>query len=60
MRHYFALVEKEEGSAFGVRFPDFPHVFSAADEQGGIVKEALDGLRLAAEDGPLPDPLTHA
>jgi predicted RNase H-like HicB family nuclease len=60
MRHYFALVEKEEGSAYGVRFPDFPHVFSAADEQADIVKEALDALRLAAEDGPLPKPLTHA
>jgi predicted RNase H-like HicB family nuclease len=60
MRYYFALVEKEEGSAYGVRFPDFPHVFSAADEQADIVKEALDALRLAAEDGPLPKPLTHA
>ncbi len=59
MRYYFALVHKDPGSAFGVQFPDLPAVFSAADEQKDIVREAAEALRFAAEDGPLPEPSTH-
>jgi predicted RNase H-like HicB family nuclease len=59
MRHYFALVRKEAGSAYGVQFPDLPNVFSAADDQEAIVANAVEALRFAAEDGALPAPSPH-
>ncbi|MBZ9808344.1 type II toxin-antitoxin system HicB family antitoxin [Mesorhizobium sp. ESP-6-2] len=31
MENHLALVEKETNSAFGIRFPDIPGCFSAAD-----------------------------
>ena len=59
MKTYFALVEKDEDSAFGIRFPDLPSVFSAADTQDDIVANAIEALQLWAEDMPLPDPSSH-
>ena len=60
MKTYLALVEKDRDSAFGVRFPDLPAVFSAADMQEEIVANAIEALQLWAEDMPLPDPSSHA
>jgi predicted RNase H-like HicB family nuclease len=60
MRHYFALVHKEEDSAYGVQFPDVSGVFSAADTADEIVPQAIEALRLYAEDMPLPEPSSHA
>ncbi|MEO5324318.1 type II toxin-antitoxin system HicB family antitoxin [Mesorhizobium sp. CC13] len=60
MRSYLALVEKEAESAFGVRFPDLPGCFSAADDQERIVPNAVEALQLWAEDMPLPSPSSHA
>ncbi|MHA6643305.1 type II toxin-antitoxin system HicB family antitoxin [Mesorhizobium sp. A623] len=59
MKNYFALVEKDGESAFGVRFPDIPGVFSAADRQEDILANAIEALQLWAEDMPLPDPSLH-
>ena len=59
MKSYFALVEKDEDSDFGIRFPDLPSVFSAADTQDDIVANAIEALQLWAEDMPLPDPSSH-
>ncbi|MBP1850427.1 type II toxin-antitoxin system HicB family antitoxin [Rhizobium halophytocola] len=56
MRHYIALVHKDAESAFGVSFPDLPGVFSAADEEGDLIGNAIEALRLWAEDAPLPAP----
>ncbi|WP_377298111.1 type II toxin-antitoxin system HicB family antitoxin [Rhizobium sp. SGZ-381] len=56
MRHYIALVHKEADSAFGVSFPDLPGVFSAADAESDLVSNAVEALRLWAEDETLPDP----
>jgi predicted RNase H-like HicB family nuclease len=50
MRRYFALVEKETDSAFGIRFPDLPAVFSAADEERDILANAVEALQLYFED----------
>lgn len=58
MTSYFAIVHKDEGSAFGVSFPDLPGVFSAADDQADIVTNAIQALRLWAEDEALPAPST--
>lgn len=60
MKSYFALVEKEPDSAFGVRFPDIPGCYSAADEPEQIVPNAVEALQLWAEDMPVPDPSSHA
>lgn len=59
MRTYLALVEKQEDSAFGVRFPDIPGCFSAADEQNDVVANAVEALQLWAEDMPMPPPSSH-
>jgi len=56
MRAYYALVHKDEDSAFGVQFPDAPGVYSAADTEDAIVANAIEALRLWAEDMPLPSP----
>ena len=58
MRHYFALVHKDEDSAYGVQFPDFPGVYSAAVDQDDIISSAVEALRLHAEDQELTEPLT--
>jgi predicted RNase H-like HicB family nuclease len=60
MAHYFALVHKDEGSAFGVEFADFPGCFSAADDFESILPNAVEALELYLEDaaGPVsPSPL---
>lgn len=59
MRNYIALVEKDPDSAFGVTFPDVPGCFSAADDAEDIVANAIEALRLWAEDQSLPEPSTH-
>lgn len=60
MRSYFALVEKDPDSAFGVSFPDVPGCFSAADTQDEVVPNSVEALQLWAEDMPLPPPSPHA
>lgn len=60
MRYYVALVHKDPESAFGISFPDLPSVFSAADEEEDIVPNAVEALRLWADDEELPSPSPHA
>ncbi len=59
MKSYFALVEKDPDSAFGIRFPDIPGCFSAADTSEQIIPNAVEALQLWAEDMPVPAPLGH-
>lgn len=47
---YLALVHKDEGSAWGLTFPDLPGCFSAADEENDIMPNAMEALELYAED----------
>jgi predicted RNase H-like HicB family nuclease len=56
MRYFFALVHKEPDSAFGISFPDLPSVFSAADVEDDLTANAIEALRLWAEDETLPIP----
>lgn len=58
MRIYYAIVEQDGDSAFGVSFPDLPSVFSAADDEDDIIANAIEALRLWAEDETLPEPAT--
>ena len=48
---YVAVIDKEVGSTYGVRFPDAPGCFSAADTFDEIVPNAVEALSLFFEDG---------
>ncbi len=61
MRHYIALIDKDDGSDYGVSFPDLPGVISAGatlDEARQMAAEALalhiEGM--ADEGEPIPEP----
>ncbi len=56
MHYYHAVVHKEEGSAYGVHFPDLPGCFSAADEIGDVIPNAIEALSLWFEDADLVPP----
>ena len=49
--HYVAVIDKEPGSAYGIRFPEAPGCFSAADRFEEIVPNAIEALALFFEDG---------
>ena len=59
MNYFYAIVHKDEDSAFGVEFPDLPGCFSAADTVEGIVPKACEALDLWFDDQPdvAPRPL---
>jgi predicted RNase H-like HicB family nuclease len=48
--HYVAVIDKEAGSAYGVRFPEVSGCFSAADTFDEIVPNAIEALSLFLED----------
>ncbi len=50
MKTYLALVHKEEGTAYGLSFPDLPGCFAAADSEGDILRKAVEALELWFED----------
>lgn len=52
MRYYTAVVHHDEGSAYGLTFPDLPGAFAAADTWEDIPKAAADALDLWFEDQP--------
>lgn len=46
MTHYVAIVEEEEGKAFGVWFPDLPGCVSAGDTLEEAMANAAEALAL--------------
>ena len=48
--HYIAVIDKEPGCAYGIRFPEAPGCFSAADSFEEIVPNAVEALALFFED----------
>ncbi|NOW46200.1 putative RNase H-like HicB family nuclease [Novosphingobium sp. SG751A] len=50
MKTYFAIVHKDEDSAFGVTFPDLPGCYSAADRIEDVLPNACEALELWFED----------
>lgn len=56
MQYYIAVVHKDDGTAFGVHFPDVTGCFSAADEMDDLVPNAVEALSLYAEDSELKAP----
>jgi predicted RNase H-like HicB family nuclease len=64
MRPYIALIHKDNGSDYGVSFPDLPGCISAGstlDEARVMAAEALElhleGLAADGEDAPVPSSL---
>lgn len=54
--YFLAVCHKDEGSAYGVHFPDVPGCFSAADNVDALVPSAREALSLYFEDEPLITP----
>lgn len=50
MQYFYAIVHKDEDSAFGVEFPDLPGCFSAADRIEDVMPNACEALELWFED----------
>jgi predicted RNase H-like HicB family nuclease len=48
MTHYIAIVEEEDGKAFGVWFPDLPGCISAGDTLDEAILNAAEALELWA------------
>ena len=57
MQYFYAVVHKDEGSAFGVTFPDLPGCFSAADLIGDVLPNACEALELWFEDAAVVEPM---
>jgi predicted RNase H-like HicB family nuclease len=55
MRHYIAVIHKDEGSAYGVHFPDVPGCFSAGETLDEAIRNAAAALRFFAEDADMPE-----
>jgi predicted RNase H-like HicB family nuclease len=61
MRYYIGIIHKDEGSDFGISFPDFPGCVSAGSdlsELASMGEEALRGhITLMADEGKaIPEP----
>lgn len=50
MQYFYAIVHKDEDSAFGVTFPDLPGCFSAADRIEDVLPNACEALELWFDD----------
>ncbi|RXT16525.1 CopG family transcriptional regulator [Rhizobium leguminosarum] len=59
MKYFIAIVHKDKDSPFGISFPDLPSVFSAADKEEDLIANAIEALRLWAEDETLPMPSSY-
>ena len=58
MTNFIGVVEKDPGSAWGIRFPDVPGCTSAADEVDDLFPNACQALafHLEGQEAPLPRP----
>jgi len=56
MKYYPAIVHHDEGSAYGLTFPDLPGCFAASDDEGGILAAGVEALGLWFEDQPDVEP----
>lgn len=57
---YPIYVHKEEGTAYGASFPDFPGCFAASDDLQGLPSAAQEAAEahFGADDEPIPAPST--
>lgn len=54
---YIAIVHKDKGSAYGVTLPDFPGVFSAADNWEDLTANIQEAVELWAEGEEVEPPV---
>lgn len=52
MKYYTAIVHQDEGSAYGLTFPDLPGCFAAADSWNEIPAAAVEAFDLWFQDQP--------
>lgn len=52
MQYFAAIIHHDQGSAFGLTFPDLPGAFAAADDWDDIPRAATEALDLWFEDMP--------
>lgn len=57
MKYFYAIVHKDDDSAFGVTFPDLPGCFSAADRIEDVIPNAVEALDLWFDDQPEVEPM---
>ncbi len=55
MRYYIGVVHNDEGSAYGVHFPDVPGCVSASDELDDLLTNATEALALHLEGEEVPE-----
>lgn len=58
MKYFTAIIHQDEGSSFGLTFPDLPGCFAAADDWNNISAAATEALDLWFEDMPDVEPTT--
>lgn len=58
MKYFYAVLHKDEDSAYGVTFPDLPGCFSAADREEDILPNACEALGLWFDDQAFVDPMS--
>ncbi|MFN4062320.1 MAG: type II toxin-antitoxin system HicB family antitoxin [Paracoccus hibiscisoli] len=56
MKYLTTIIHQDEGSSFGLTFPDLPGCFAAADDWNGISAAATEALDLWFEDMPDVEP----
>lgn len=52
MQYFTAIIHQDEGTSFGITFPDLPGAFAAADSWDDISEKANEALDLWFEDMP--------
>ena len=55
MKYFYAVVHKDDDSAYGVHFPDLPGCHSAADDLDKVLPNAIEAMELWLEDQPEPE-----
>ncbi len=55
MKYFYAVVHKDEDSAYGVHFPDLPSCFSAADDLDDVMPNAIEAIELYLDDQVEPE-----
>ncbi len=56
MRLFTGIIHHDEGSAYGITFPDVPGCFAAAGDFAGVIAAGAEALSLWFEDQPLARP----
>ena len=56
MKYFYAIMQKDEDSAYGVSFPDLPGCFSAADDEADVLRNACEALELWFDDQDFVEP----